>query len=124
AANVHDTTGGKLLLDQLAAAHPGVTKVWADGGYQNSISNHGARLGIDVEVVLRPRAKGFEPLPKRWVILRLADAAPPPGPGLQSPAAAIPDDDPLAMANKMSREPTGESTPTWPIETDIPLTPA
>lgn len=30
AANVHDTTGGKLLLDQLAAAHPGVTKVWAD----------------------------------------------------------------------------------------------
>ncbi len=44
-----------------------MTKVWADGGYQNSIFNHGARLGIDVEVVQRPRAKGFEPLPKRWV---------------------------------------------------------
>jgi hypothetical protein len=26
-----------------------------------------------------------------------------------------------AMANKMSRELTGESTPTWRIETDIPL---
>ncbi len=58
AANVHDTTGGKLLLDDLAAAHPSVTKVWADGGYQNSIFNHGARLGIDVEVVQRPRTRG------------------------------------------------------------------
>jgi len=70
AANVHDTTGGKLLLEDLAAAHPGVTKVWADGGYQASILNHGAGLGIDVEVVQRPRTKGFEPLPKRWVIER------------------------------------------------------
>ncbi|MFI9824779.1 hypothetical protein ACIHFC_30640 [Streptomyces sp. NPDC052013] len=62
---MHDTTGGKLLLDELTTAHPGVTMVWADGGYQNSISNHGAWLGIDVEVVQRPRAKGFEILPKR-----------------------------------------------------------
>lgn len=65
AANVHDTTGGKLLLDDLAAAHPSVTKVWADGGYQTSIFNHGAGLGIDVEVVQRPRARGFEPLGRR-----------------------------------------------------------
>jgi IS5 family transposase len=42
AANVHDTTGGKLLLDDLAAAHPSVSKVWADGCYQNRIFNHGA----------------------------------------------------------------------------------
>jgi transposase len=70
AANVHDTTGGKLLLDDVATNHPSVSKVWADGGYQNSIFNHGAGLGIDVEVVQRPRAKGFEPLPKRWVIER------------------------------------------------------
>lgn len=70
AASVHDTAGGKLLLDDLAAAHPSVSKVWADGGCQNSVLNHGARLGIDVEVVRRPRTKGFEPLPKRWVIER------------------------------------------------------
>ncbi|MET9671200.1 transposase [Streptomyces sp. NPDC006475] len=69
-ANVHATNAGKLLLDDLAAAHPSVTKVWADGGYQNSIFNHGARLGIDVEVVQRPRTRGFEPLPTRWVIDR------------------------------------------------------
>ncbi len=98
AANVHDTTGGKLLLDDVSANHPSVSKVWADGGYQNSIFNNGALLGIDVEVVQRPRAKGFEPLPKRWVIerdLRLADAAPAPGPGLRSPAPEIPGNDPL-----------------------------
>ncbi|WP_293997638.1 transposase [Streptomyces sp.] len=46
AANVHDTAGGKHLLDDLAAAHPSVTKVWADGGYQSSILNHGAGLGL------------------------------------------------------------------------------
>jgi transposase InsO family protein len=40
AASVHDTTGGKLLLDDLAAAHPTVSKVWADGGYQSSISGY------------------------------------------------------------------------------------
>lgn len=45
AASVHDTTGGKLLLDDLAAAHLTVSKVWADGGYQSSILNHGASWG-------------------------------------------------------------------------------
>lgn len=47
AANLHDTTGGKLLLDDLAADHPSLTKVWADGGCQRSIFNHGAGLGIE-----------------------------------------------------------------------------
>jgi hypothetical protein len=51
---VHDTTGGKLLLDDLAAAHPTVSKGWADSGYPSSIFNHGARSGIDREVVQRP----------------------------------------------------------------------
>ncbi|EFE72009.1 LOW QUALITY PROTEIN: transposase, partial [Streptomyces viridosporus ATCC 14672] len=127
AASVHDTTGGKLLLDDLATAHPTVSKVWADGGYQSSILNHGAGLGIDVEVVQRPRTEGFEPLPKRWVIertfgwlmqhRRLArdyEALP------QRSRAMIH----WAMANKMSRELTGESAPTWRIETDMSATTA
>jgi transposase len=33
--------------------------------------HHGAGLGIDVEVVQRPRTRRFEPLPKRWVIWRI-----------------------------------------------------
>ncbi|CAM5316966.1 transposase [Streptomyces canus] len=95
AANVHDTTGGKLLLDDLAAAHPSVSKVWADGGYRNSVFNHGAARGVD-EVVQRPRTKGFaaaETVDDR-ADLRLADAAPPPGTGLRSPPSGIEGDDP------------------------------
>ncbi|MFJ5558755.1 IS5 family transposase [Streptomyces sp. NPDC093250] len=127
AANVHDTTGGKLLLDDVAANHPSVSKVWADGGYQNSIFNHGALLGIDVEVVQRPRAKGFEPLPKRWVIERTFG-------WLMQHRRLVRDYEALpqrsramihwAMANKMARELTGESTPTWRIETDMTATTA
>ncbi|WP_373412814.1 transposase [Streptomyces sp. NRRL B-24572] len=37
AASVHDSTGGKQVLTELAAAHPSVTEVWADGGYQTSV---------------------------------------------------------------------------------------
>ncbi|WP_323371402.1 IS5 family transposase [Streptomyces katsurahamanus] len=49
AASVSDTTGGKLLLDDLAAAHPAVTKVWADGGYQSSVLGHGdTRITRDI----------------------------------------------------------------------------
>ncbi|MFG2933352.1 transposase, partial [Streptomyces achromogenes] len=116
-----------LLLDDLAAAHPSVTKVWADGGYQNSIFNHGAGLGIDVEVVQRSHARGFEPLPKRWVIERTFG-------WLMQHRRLARDYEALpqrsrtmihwAMANKMSRELTGESTPTWRIETDISRTAA
>ncbi|MGW1767325.1 transposase [Streptomyces sp. NPDC002073] len=62
AASVHDSVGGKQALTDLAAAHPSVTKVWADGGYQTSVIQHGAGLGIDVQVVQRPRVKGFQPL--------------------------------------------------------------
>ncbi|MCX4918990.1 IS5 family transposase [Streptomyces sp. NBC_00687] len=70
AASVHDSTGGKRLLDELATSHPSATKVWADGGYQNSVFQHGASKGIDVEVVKRSTAKGFQPQKKRWVIER------------------------------------------------------
>jgi transposase len=127
AANVQDTTGGKLLLNDVAANHPSVSKVWADGGYQNSIFNHGALLGIDLEVVQRPRAKGFEPLPKRWVIERTFG-------WLMQHRCLARDYEALpkrsramihwAMANKMSRELTGESAPTWRIETDMTTTTA
>ncbi|MEV7797423.1 IS5 family transposase [Streptomyces sp. NPDC087512] len=122
AASVHDTTSGKLLLDDLAAAHPTVSKVWADGGYQSSVLNHGAGLGIDVEVVQRPRTKGFEPLPKRWMIERTFG-------WLMQHRRLARDYEALpqrsrtmihwAMANKMSRELTGESTPKWRMETDM-----
>ncbi|MFK0047621.1 transposase [Streptomyces sp. NPDC090741] len=62
AASVHDSVGGRQVTEP-AAAHPNVTKVWADGGYQTRVNQHGAGLGIDVQAVQRPRVKGFHPLP-------------------------------------------------------------
>ncbi|WP_369251443.1 transposase [Streptomyces sp. R41] len=56
AASVHDSTGGRQLPTEPTAARPPVTKVWADGGYQGRVSNHGAALGIWLEVVKRPSA--------------------------------------------------------------------
>ncbi|WP_437112712.1 transposase [Streptomyces hydrogenans] len=123
AASVHDSAGGKQTLTELAEAHPSVTKVWADGGYQTSVIQHGAGLGVDVEVVRRPKEKGFQPLPKRWVIERTFG-------WLVQHRRLARDDEALpqrsrtmihwAMASKMSRELTGESSPTWRIETVMP----
>lgn len=58
---------GTRLLDQVAAGHPGIRKVWADGGYRRHLVGHAAVLGDDMEIVARtPGARGFTPLPKRW----------------------------------------------------------
>ncbi|MFE0652554.1 hypothetical protein ACFVZH_28660 [Streptomyces sp. NPDC059534] len=62
---LHDSAGGKQALTEPAAAHSAVTKVWADGGYQTSVVQHGASRGIDMEPVQRPRVKGVQPIPKR-----------------------------------------------------------
>ncbi|WP_344025546.1 IS5 family transposase [Streptomyces luteireticuli] len=68
AASVHDNAIGITLLDKAAASAPTVTKAWVDAGFKNQVSEHGARLGIDVETVRRePGARGFVPEPKRWV---------------------------------------------------------
>lgn len=71
AASVQDTTGGRDVVDQLAARHPGVVKAWADSGYKRSVIERGAAHGIDIEVVSKdPGQKGFAPLPKRWAVER------------------------------------------------------
>jgi transposase len=71
AASVSDNTGGIHLLTQISATAPRVTKAWADTGYRTKAIDHGARLGIDVEVVRRdPGVKGFKVIPRRWVVER------------------------------------------------------
>lgn len=43
----------------------------SDTGYRTKAIDHGARLGIDVEVVQRdPGVKGFKVIPRRWVVER------------------------------------------------------
>lgn len=71
AASVSDNAGGIHVLSHIAAAHPRITKAWADSGYRTKAIDHGATLGIDVEVARRdPAQKGFKVIPRRWVVER------------------------------------------------------
>jgi transposase len=71
AASLSDNTVGIRLLDQAKAAHPTITKAWVDTGFKNTVVEHGARLGIDVEVVSRDAEKrGFYVVKRRWVVER------------------------------------------------------
>jgi transposase len=71
AAGVQDSVAGTKLLDQVAADHPGVPKVWVDGGYRKRVVEHAATLGIDMEISARtPGTRGFTPIAKRWAVER------------------------------------------------------
>ncbi len=72
AASVQDSVAGTRLLDQVAAEHPGIRKVWVDGGYRQHLVEHAATLGIDMEIIARtPGTRGFTPIPKRWAVERI-----------------------------------------------------
>ena len=67
AASAHDNAIGVRLLDKVAAATPTVTKAWVDQGFKKTVVEHGAGLGIDVEIVERnPVDRGFVVQPTRW----------------------------------------------------------
>lgn len=123
AASVQDSAGGQQVLDHLAAAHPTVSTVWVDGGYNAAVIRHGAQQGIHVEVVKRPSTKGFHVLPRRWVVERTLG-------WLMQHRRLVRDYEALpqrsrtmihwAMTNTMSRELTGETTQTWRINPSKP----
>jgi transposase len=67
AAGVHENAVGIKLLDKVAAQMPTVTKVWVDQGFKKTVVEHGAALGIEVEIVQRNAADvGFVVQPTRW----------------------------------------------------------
>ncbi len=71
AASVQDSIAGTQLLNQVAAEHPRIRKIWVDGGYRQHLVEHAASLGIDMEITQRkPGSRGFTPIPKRWVVER------------------------------------------------------
>jgi transposase len=71
AASVSDNEAGKELLTRIAADHPTITKAWVDTGYKTQAIEHGATLGIDVDVVPRnAQVKGFSVIARRWVVER------------------------------------------------------
>lgn len=75
-ASVQDRQGGRTILQRLSARFPSVALVWADGGYANVIDSGilawaRQKLGLLLEIVKRSdNVKGFQVLPRRWVIER------------------------------------------------------
>jgi len=65
AASVQDRDGGRDVLARLRAALPGVSLVWADGGYAGKLVEW-AKLALSLPVDIG----GFEVLPRRWVVER------------------------------------------------------
>src|SRR5215211_3875944 len=72
-ADVQDRVGAHLLLAGLGPLVPRLKKIWADGAYSGKelakwCEEQG---GWKLEVVERDKeAKGFEVLPKRWIVER------------------------------------------------------
>ena len=70
-ASVQDSAGARLLLPVLAARQPTVRTVFADGGYQGKLLEWATdTLGISMSIIKRTLPKGFQVLPKRWVVER------------------------------------------------------
>jgi hypothetical protein len=62
---------GIRLLDQAKETYPTIAKSWVDTGFKNAVVEHGATLGIDVEVVNRnPEKLGFHGVKRRCVVER------------------------------------------------------
>ena len=72
AANIQDSEGAKLVLRAAVGRFPRLRKIWADQGYKAHLVAwaHALRDWV-VEIVERPAgAKGFQVLPRRWVVAR------------------------------------------------------
>jgi transposase len=58
AASLSENAVGIRLLDQAKETYPTISKSWVDIGFKNAVIEHGANLGIDVEVVNRNPVTG------------------------------------------------------------------
>jgi transposase len=117
AAGLSDNAIGTQLLDQTKNTYPTLSKVWVDTGFKNTVVEHGATLGIDVEVVSRnTQIRGFHVVKRRWVVerslgwLMLHRRLARDYETLASSAEAMIH---IAMIDNASKRVTGETTPTW-----------
>jgi transposase len=117
AASVSDNTIGLNLLDRATQAYPTLTKAWVDAGFRKKVVEHGAALGIDVEVVTKdPQVKGFSVIKRRWVVERTI------GWLMQHRRLArdyetLPETSAtmvrIAMIDNLTKRAADETTPTW-----------
>jgi transposase len=73
-AGIQDRDGGLLLMATLCGMFPMLRTMFADSGYAGPIFRTGLKKllpQLNVEIIRRSdTAKGFEPLPKRWIVER------------------------------------------------------
>src|SRR3954449_4475836 len=117
AASISDNMIGIGLLNRATATYPTLTKAWVDAGFKSKVIEHGARLGVDVEIVIKdPQVKGFSVVKRRWVVERTIgwlmhhrrlvrdyEARP------DNSASMIT----IAMIDNLAKRLTGETTPAW-----------
>lgn len=73
-AGIQDRDGGISVLATMKGLFPFLEKLFADSAYQGLLfANALAKIlpGLETEIVKRSNhAKGFVPLPKRWIVER------------------------------------------------------
>jgi transposase len=74
AADIQDRDGGMLVLASMFGLYPFLQKFFADAGYQapkfrDALAKELPRLSVDI-VKRSDNAKGFNVLPRRWVVER------------------------------------------------------
>lgn len=72
AASIQDRDGAKLVIERLRGRFPRLQLIWADGGYAGQLIEWvRSRFGWVLEIVKRSDdMKGFQVLPRRWVVER------------------------------------------------------
>ncbi len=105
AASPSENAVGIQLLDQAKKTYPSISKSWVDTGFKNAMVEHGAGLGIDVEVVHRKSdVPGFHVVKRRWVVERSLGwimLRRPPRPRLRDPPGQLRSRDP----HRLDRQP-------------------
>ena len=72
AADVQDRDGARKLIEKIRFQCPRLKKLWADGAYAGELETWVEKFaGWMLEIVKRSdAAKGFEVLPRRWIVER------------------------------------------------------
>jgi len=68
-AGIQDRDGAALVLDRITSRFPFIEKIIADGAYTGPIAQSNSPRPIEI-VKRSDVAKGFEVLPKRWIVER------------------------------------------------------
>ncbi len=83
AASIQDRDGARLVLEQVPGHLTRLARIWADGAYAGQLVTWVKTLchGLVLDIVKRTETlKGFQVLPRRWVVhVRVAQSLPPSG---------------------------------------------